>query len=226
MAAIFVANLLRYQQEGLSRTATSSSRSRRTKRAATSTVSRGSPTSHRDLIEAEFGLNEGGGGRERNGKKLFNAVQAPRSCIAISISRSPTRAVTARCRCATTRSTDSPLRSIMLGKFDFPINLNEVTHAFFERTAAARRRRFGAAMKAVVQSNGADAAGVATLAQSPAYNSMLRTTCVATMLQAVMRAMRCRRKRRRTSTVASCRRNPCRTCSARSFACSLTIRSK
>src|SRR5262249_25199117 len=42
----------------------------------------------------------------------------------------------------------------------------------------------GAAMKAVVDSNGADTAAVAKLAQTPAYNSMLRTTCVATMLQA------------------------------------------
>ena len=39
-------------------------------------------------------------------------------------------------------------------------------------------------MKAVVQSNGADANAAATLAQTAAYNSMLRTTCVATMLQA------------------------------------------
>jgi len=71
-----------------------------------------------------------------------------------------------------------------LGKFDFPINLNEVTHAFFERTAALEGGDLGAAMQAVVQSNGADEKAVATLAQTPAYNSMLRTTCVATMLQA------------------------------------------
>ncbi len=31
---------------------------------------------HRPLIEAEFGINEGGGGQIRNGKKLLNAVQA------------------------------------------------------------------------------------------------------------------------------------------------------
>ena len=49
---------------------------RRTKRAATTTASRGWSTSIATLIDAEFGLNEGGGGRERDGKKLFNAVQA------------------------------------------------------------------------------------------------------------------------------------------------------
>ena len=73
-----------------------------------------------------------------------------------------------------------------LGKFDFPVNLNEVTRAFFERTAALEGGdHLGAAMKAVVQSNGARREGRSgTLAQTPAYNSMLRTTCVATMLQA------------------------------------------
>ena len=53
-------------------------------------------------------------------------------------------------------------------KFDFPVNLNEVTHAFFERTAALEGGDLGAAMKAVVESNGADAKAAATLAQTPA----------------------------------------------------------
>jgi acetylornithine deacetylase/succinyl-diaminopimelate desuccinylase-like protein len=76
MAAIFVANMIRYKQEGL-----------KPKRdiilALTSDEEGGDyngvswlAENHRDLIEAEFGLNEGGGGRERDGKKLFNAVQA------------------------------------------------------------------------------------------------------------------------------------------------------
>jgi acetylornithine deacetylase/succinyl-diaminopimelate desuccinylase-like protein len=71
-----------------------------------------------------------------------------------------------------------------LNRFDFPVNLNEVTRAFFERTAALEGGDLGAAMKAVVQSSGADTNAVATLAQTAVYNSMLRTTCVATMLQA------------------------------------------
>ncbi|MGH8237935.1 MAG: M20/M25/M40 family metallo-hydrolase, partial [Steroidobacteraceae bacterium] len=76
MAAIFVANLIRYRQEGW-----------KPKRdiilALTSDEEGGDYNGvswlvdeHRALIEAEFGLNEGGGGRERDGKKLFNAVQA------------------------------------------------------------------------------------------------------------------------------------------------------
>src|SRR5688572_8883111 len=76
MAAIFVANLIRYRQEGLE--------PRRDIIVALTADEEGGDYNgvswlvddHRTLIEAEFGLNEGGGGRERAGKKLFNAVQA------------------------------------------------------------------------------------------------------------------------------------------------------
>ena len=76
MAAIFVANLIRYRQEGL--------KPRRDIILALTADEEGGDYNgvswlvdeHRALIEAEFGLNEGGGGRERDGKKLFNAVQA------------------------------------------------------------------------------------------------------------------------------------------------------
>ena len=76
MAAIFLANLIRYRQEGL--------KPKRDIVLALTADEEGGDYNgvswlldeHRALIEAEFGLNEGGGGRERDGKKLFNAVQA------------------------------------------------------------------------------------------------------------------------------------------------------
>ena len=184
MAAIFVANLIRYQQEGL-----------KPKRdiilALTSDEEGGDyngvswlADNHRDLIDAQFGLNEGGGGRERDGKKLFNAVQATEKLY-----RDFDLEITNKGGHSSVPVRDNAIYRLSaaldrLGKFDFPINLNEVTHAFFERTAALEGGDLGAAMQAVVQSNGADEKAVATLAQTPAYNSMLRTTCVATMLQA------------------------------------------
>ena len=68
MAAIFVANLIRYRQEGL--------KPRRDIIVALTADEEGGDFNgvswlldeHRALIEAEFGLNEGGGGRERAGK--------------------------------------------------------------------------------------------------------------------------------------------------------------
>ncbi len=184
MAAIFVANLIRYRQEGL-----------KPKRdiilALTSDEEGGDyngvswlAAEHRDLIEAEFGLNEGGGGRERDGKKLFNAVQATEKLY-----RDFDLEVTNKGGHSSVPVPDNAIYHLSaaldrLAKFSFPVNLNEVTRAFFERTAALEGGELGAAMKAVVQSNGNDAQAAAKLAQTPAYNSMLRTTCVATMLQA------------------------------------------
>ncbi len=184
MAAIFVANLIRYRQEGL--------KPRRDIILALTADEEGGDFNgvswlldeHRALIEAEFGLNEGGGGRERAGKKLFNAVQATEKLY-----RDFDLEVTNKGGHSSVPVRDNAIYRLAaaldrLNKFDFPVNLNEVTHAFFERTAALEGGDLGAAMKAVVQSKGADASAAATLAQTPAYNAMLRTTCVATMLQA------------------------------------------
>jgi acetylornithine deacetylase/succinyl-diaminopimelate desuccinylase-like protein len=184
MAAIFVANLIRYRQEGL--------KPKRDIILALTADEEGGDFNgvswladeHRDLIEAEFGLNEGGGGRERAGKKLFNAVQATEKLY-----RDFDLEVTNKGGHSSVPTPDNAIYHLAaaldrLARFDFPVNLNEVTRAFFERTAALEGGELGAAMKAVVQSNGSDAQAATKLAQTPAYNSMLRTTCVATMLQA------------------------------------------
>ncbi|MGH6611345.1 MAG: M20/M25/M40 family metallo-hydrolase, partial [Burkholderiaceae bacterium] len=76
MAAIFVANLIRYREER--------TRFKRDIIVALTADEEGGNhngaallvNQHRALVDAEFGLNEGGGGRERAGKPLYNGVQA------------------------------------------------------------------------------------------------------------------------------------------------------
>jgi acetylornithine deacetylase/succinyl-diaminopimelate desuccinylase-like protein len=68
-----------------------------------------------------------------------------------------------------------------LGKFQFPVKLNETTRNYFERMATLEQGQLAADMRAVVRST-PDAAAVARLSQQPVYNAQLRTTCVATML--------------------------------------------
>src|SRR5918993_353890 len=76
MAAIFVANLIRYKQEGF--------RPERDLIVALTADEEGGDFNgaefllkeHRALVDAEFGINEGGGGRHRQGTPLFNGVQA------------------------------------------------------------------------------------------------------------------------------------------------------
>ena len=69
-----------------------------------------------------------------------------------------------------------------VGRYKFAIQLNDVTRAFFSQTAALEEPAMGKAMKALV-ANPADKAAIAVVTGDPKYNSMLRTTCVATELK-------------------------------------------
>jgi acetylornithine deacetylase/succinyl-diaminopimelate desuccinylase-like protein len=108
-AAIWVANLIRYKREGFKP-------ARDIIVALTADEEGGGPYNgvewllreHRDLIDAEFSLNEGGWGEMENGKRLSNNIQVARSTSSTIASRSGTRAATARFRFPTTRSTGSP----------------------------------------------------------------------------------------------------------------------
>jgi acetylornithine deacetylase/succinyl-diaminopimelate desuccinylase-like protein len=105
MAAIFVANLLRLKAEGY-----------QPKRdiilALTADEEGGSHNgvayllkNRRELIDAEFALNEGGGGTNRDGKPFAQNVQVSEKCFSTLNLNRPIRAVTARCPCAKTRFT-------------------------------------------------------------------------------------------------------------------------
>src|SRR5205807_7076483 len=69
-----------------------------------------------------------------------------------------------------------------VGRYSFPIQFNEVTRAFFTRTAEVEAPGMGRAMRALV-ANPKDLAAARVVTSDPRYNSMLRTTCVATLLK-------------------------------------------
>ena len=73
---------------------------------------------------------------------------------------------------------------VRLSNFRFPVNLNETTRAYFERTAQFESEQTAADMRAAL-SDKPDPASLSfvRLAANPVYNSQLRTTCVATMLE-------------------------------------------
>ena len=138
-------------------------------------------THHRPLIEAAYAINEGGGGSLRDGKPFLNSVQAAEKVYADFT-------LTARNRGghSSVPRPDNAIYELMdalarVARFQFPVQLNEVSRSFFERTAALETPSAAAAMRAVV-ANQADTAAAAVLASDPRYNSMLRTTCVATRL--------------------------------------------
>jgi acetylornithine deacetylase/succinyl-diaminopimelate desuccinylase-like protein len=71
-----------------------------------------------------------------------------------------------------------------LASYDFPAKLNETTRAYFERMSVYEKGQVSTDMKAVAKAQPDSAALVRLSNVSPLYNSTMRTTCVATMLEA------------------------------------------
>jgi len=136
----------------------------------------------RDLIDAEYALNEGGGGRVRDGRKLSNDVQATEKKYQNFILESTNPGGHSSRPVKDNAITHLAAALVKVGGFDFPVHLNSVTTAYFERSAALVDGELGDAMRAIV-ANPSDAQAAAVLSRDPGYNSQLRTTCVATLLE-------------------------------------------
>jgi acetylornithine deacetylase/succinyl-diaminopimelate desuccinylase-like protein len=136
---------------------------------------------HKDLIDAEYGLNEGGSGRVRDGRKLSHDVQlAEKKVLNLRLVSTNPGGHSSR-PVKDNAITHLAEALIKVGAYDFPVHLNDVTRSYFSQSAAFVSPEMGAAMKAVV-ANPNDAKAVAIVASDPSYNSQMRTTCVATML--------------------------------------------
>lgn len=136
---------------------------------------------HRDLIDADFALNtDGGGGELRDGKPVAFSVQA-----AEKVYLSFNLEVRNKGGHSSVPEPDNAIYRLAGGlmrleKYQFPVRLNETTRAFLQRAAAAQPPRIAADMRAVARS--ANPAAAKRLSTVPYYNSILRTTCVATRL--------------------------------------------
>jgi acetylornithine deacetylase/succinyl-diaminopimelate desuccinylase-like protein len=182
MSAIFVANLIRMKQEGVVPA--------RDIILALTADEEGGPhngvdwliKNHRNLVDAEYALNEGGGGQIRNGRKLLNAVQASEK-----VYQSFRLESTNKGGHSSRPEKDNAIYHIAaalarIGMYEFPANLNEVTRTYFERMSAIETGQIAADMKAVAQRI-PDQGAVARLSEHPFYNALMRTTCIATMLE-------------------------------------------
>jgi len=181
MAAIFVANIARLKQEGYVPERDIVIALTADEEGGCCNGARWLVTNHRDLVDAAYVINEGGGGSLRNGKPFLNSVQATEKVFG-------NFTVTARNRGghSSVPRPDNAIYQLAAGlvrfsAYSFPVEFNEVTHAYFERTAAVETAEVGAAMRALLK-NPNDAAASAIVSRDPRYNSTLRTTCVATML--------------------------------------------
>jgi len=184
MAASFVANLIRYRQEGYKpdRDIIVALETDEEILDADGLGIQWLLKNHRDLIDAEFALNEGGGVGLTSGKPVRNSVQTSEKVsvsFQLQVINSGGHSSVPRKDNAIYQLAEGLTR---LSKFDFPLRLNETTRAFFERMAQAETEQTAADMRAVLAAK-PDAAAFARLSANPVYNAQLHTTCVATMLQ-------------------------------------------
>jgi acetylornithine deacetylase/succinyl-diaminopimelate desuccinylase-like protein len=186
MAAAFIANLIRYHQEGY--------RPDRDIIVALETDEeildhnglgiRWLIKNQRELIDAAFALNEGGGVALKDGKAVRNTVQTSEK-----ISLGYQFDVRNKGGHSAMPVRDNAIYHLAegltrLAKFGFPLNLNETTRAYFERTAQMDGGQIAEDLRAVLAGHtDLDAPAVVRLTADPSFNAQLRTTCVATMLE-------------------------------------------
>jgi acetylornithine deacetylase/succinyl-diaminopimelate desuccinylase-like protein len=143
----------------------------------------------RELIDAAFALNEGGWGElDANGQRVSLDIEAgekfPQNYLLEVTnpgghsSRPVKDNAIYHLAAAVTR----------IGAYEFPVQFNDANRAYFagmaKIQAAKGETAIAQAMNAFLR-NPADAAAVALVAgKDPSWNATLRTTCVATMLEA------------------------------------------
>jgi acetylornithine deacetylase/succinyl-diaminopimelate desuccinylase-like protein len=137
---------------------------------------------HKDLIDAEYAINEGGDGALVNGKPVTNAIQAAEK---VSVNFTLT-ALNTGGHSSMPRPDNAIYelsKALMkISGFEFPVVLNPVTTAYLTQSSKAQPNpEVAAAMKAIV-ANTKDLKANAMLAKDPFVHSILRTTCVATRL--------------------------------------------
>ncbi|SHN36897.1 Acetylornithine deacetylase/Succinyl-diaminopimelate desuccinylase [Duganella sacchari] len=140
---------------------------------------------HRALIDAEIALNEGGGGLlDKDGKPVRHGIQAGEK-----VYQSFQLEVTNPGGHSSAPLKDNAIYHLAdglsrLGQFAFPFKLSPVTRAFYERMAKVETGQVAQDMQAILQDPPDQAALDRLYALSPSHNSTVRTTCVATKVDA------------------------------------------
>jgi acetylornithine deacetylase/succinyl-diaminopimelate desuccinylase-like protein len=135
-----------------------------------------------ELIAAAFALNEGGGGRtDGHGKLVVQNIQVGEKTFQNftleTVNVGGHSSVPIRDN-AIYQLADALAK---VRDYEFPIILSDTTRAYFAKLGATRGDDMGKAMIALSK-NPADADANAIVSKDRSYHSMLRTTCVATLL--------------------------------------------
>ena len=185
MAAIFTDSLVRYKAEGF--------KPRRDVKLALTCGEEGGPFNsvpwllekHPETLKADFALNEGDDSRldDKGQPKLLSIQAGEKVYMDYNLEVTNPGGHSSR------PIKDNAIYHLAgglsrLGAYDFPIALNDATKGYFEQSAKIEPdAEVAGAMRAMVK-DPTDAAAAAILARDPTRNSMMRTTCVATMAEA------------------------------------------
>jgi len=181
-AALWIANLIRYKQEGFKP-------DRDIIVALTADEEGGGPYSgiewllknHRDLIDSEFALNEGGWGESLDGKKISNDVQVSEKYVINFRFEVHNKGGHSSLPVPDNAIYHLAVALEHLSNFGFPLKTNEVTAAYFQQMSKIENgpNKDDLAKAAA----GSQEAMTRLAAAAPAWNATLRTTCVATQLE-------------------------------------------
>ena len=139
---------------------------------------------HRDLIDAQFVINtDAAGGQIEHGRRVRNPVQTSEKgyvSYALEVTNSGGHSSMPR--------RDNAIYSLAAGlarlaQFQFPVRFTDTTRAYFMATSEhadeQQRRDLLAAL-----ANPPNPEAVQRVSETPIYNAMMHTTCVATMMDA------------------------------------------
>jgi acetylornithine deacetylase/succinyl-diaminopimelate desuccinylase-like protein len=181
-ASVWIANLIRYKREGFQP-------DRDIIVALTADEEGGGPyngvqwliKNKREMIDAEFCLNEGGWGETVGGKRISNDVQVSEKYV-IDF-RLEVRNKGGHSSMPVEDNAIYHLAAALerLSKFAFPLKTNEVTRAYFQ--SMSKIETGPRANDLAKTAEGSMEAMQRVALASPAWNATLRTTCVATQIE-------------------------------------------
>jgi acetylornithine deacetylase/succinyl-diaminopimelate desuccinylase-like protein len=181
-AAIWIANLIRYKREGFKP-------DRDLIVALTADEEGGGPyngvdwliKNHRELIDAELCLNEGGWGEIKAGKPVANDLQVSEKYVMSFRLEVKNKGGHSSLPVPDNAIYHLANGLVRLSNFGFPLKTNEVTAAYFSQMAKIETGPMKANLGKA--GSGSQEAMKELAASSALWNATLRTTCVATMLE-------------------------------------------
>jgi acetylornithine deacetylase/succinyl-diaminopimelate desuccinylase-like protein len=183
MAAVWADTLIRFRQDGY--------RPARTVKMAltcgeeTDTAFNGAQwlaNNRRDLIDAEFALNEGGGGdTDGKGNLVVQQIQVGEKIYQDYKLLATNPGGHSSVPVPDNAIYDMSRALLKVGAHEFPLEFTDTTRAFFAKAGAMRKDEIGAAMVRLA-SDPTDAEAEKIVNADRYLHSVLRTTCVATMI--------------------------------------------